>query len=450
MKNLLKKILPESVLSSYHFLFATFAALRYGFPSRRMIVLGVTGTKGKTSAVNYIWSVLMAGGIKTGIITTANVRIGDREILNPFHMTMPGRFKIQGFLRQMVDSGCQVAIVETTSQGILQFRHIGIDYDLALFTNLSPEHIDAHKTFENYKATKGKLFEILTKSERKMFKGEPFPKTIIANADSEHAPYFLNFNSDRKVTYSIDKPSDFKAENIQTETNGAAFDAKGVHYELSIPGVFNVYNALPAIAVGDVFGIQHNDVQKGVKGMSLIPGRMEEINEACPTLPDGAADGRRGQEFRVFVDYAHEKQSMTYVAEAGRSMVGEGGRVIILLGAEGGGRDKGKRPIMGEIVGRLSDIVVCSNVDPYEDDPTPIVEDIAVAAEKAGKVRNDNLFIIEDRRQGINKALSLARKGDIVIITGKGAEQSIIIGGVSMPWDDRTVVREELRKVLAK
>lgn len=415
---------------------ALIAAVYFCSPSKRLIVIGVTGTKGKTSAINYIWSVLSAGGIKTGIITTANVRIGEHEIMNPFHMTMPGRFKIQRFLREMVRDGCEVAIVETTSQGIAQYRHIGIDYDVALFTNLSPEHIDSHKTFENYKATKAELFKTLSRSIRKKFRSKSFHKSIVVNADSEHAGYYLKFQADNKITYSIDQSSDHRAEGIQIATDGAVFDMHGVHYELSIPGVFNVYNALPAICIGEIFGISVSDMQKGIKDLKLIPGRMEEIIE--------------GEQYRVFVDYAHEKQSMTYVVEAGRSMVGVNGRVIILLGAEGGGRDKAKRPIMGEIVGKYADIVICSNVDPYEDDPLPIMEDIAVVAEREGKKRGENLFVIEDRREGINKALRLAREGDVVIITGKGAEQSIIIGGVSSPWDDRTVVREELRKILGK
>lgn len=434
MRSILRKIFPQRLMSAYHFVTAVVAALYFGFPSRRLIVIGVTGTKGKTSAINYIWSVLRAGGLKVGIITTANVRVGDYEIMNPFHMTMPGRFKIQRFLRRMVSEHCDVAIVETTSQGIAQYRHIGIDYDVALFTNLSPEHIDAHKTFENYKTIKGELFKALSQSVPKKFKGKPFPKTIVANADSEHAEYYLKFKAAKKTTYSIEKPSEHKAMDIQVALAGATFDLQSIRYELSIPGVFNVYNALPAICIGELFGISAADIQKGVRGMDLIPGRMEEIHE--------------GQDFRVFVDYAHEKQSMTYVVEAGRSMVGDNGRVIILLGAEGGGRDKAKRPVMGEIVGKSADIVICSNVDPYEDDPTPIVEDIAIAAERMGKVRGENLFVIEDRRDGINKALFVAQAGDVVIITGKGAEQSIIIGGVSSPWDDRDVVREELRKLL--
>jgi UDP-N-acetylmuramoyl-L-alanyl-D-glutamate--2,6-diaminopimelate ligase len=336
----------------------------------------------------------------------------------------------------MVNEKCECAIVETTSQGIAQFRHIGIQYDVAIFTNLTPEHIDAHKTFDNYRMMKGKLFEVLSKSKIKIFRNRKFPKTIIANADSEYAPYFLSFNAERKESFSIDLASENRAENILLDKNGISFALNREEYSLSIPGIFNVYNALPAIIVGKIFGIPKIHIRKSLEDLRVIPGRMEEIKE--------------GQNFRVFVDYAHEKESMTHVSKISNDLKIENSKSIILLGAEGGGRDKGKRAIMGEIVGRLVDIVVVSNVDPYEDDPSPIVEDIAIATEKAGKTRGQNLFVIEDRREGIRKCFDLAGSGDVVIITGKGAEQSMIIDGITIPWDDRVVVREELRKILRK
>ncbi len=434
MKSILRKILPRRVFSWYHYCIATLASLIYWFPSKRMIIIGVTGTKGKTSTINFIWSVLNGNGIKTGIITTANVRIGDTEILNPFHMTMPGRFVIQKFLRRMVSSGCECAIVETTSQGIAQFRHIGIDYDVAIFTNLTPEHIDAHKTFDNYRMMKGKLFETLSKSKVKYFRGHRFPKTIVVNADSEFAPYYLSFKADRKLAYSIDLASDNKAENIVSDNKGVTFTLHHQDYKLSIPGAFNIYNALPAVMVGRMFNVSKNGVAKSIESLTTIPGRMEEIN--------------LGQKFKVFVDYAHEKQSMQYIAITANDMKAEGGKSIILLGAEGGGRDKGKRKDMGTIVGRETDIVVVSNVDPYEDDPVEILEDIARVVESKGKIRGQDLFVIEDRREGIRHTLEIAGEGDVVIITGKGAEQSMILGGTTIPWDDRVVVREELAKVL--
>lgn len=438
MKNYLRKLIPSKLISAYHYLLAYIAPALYGFPSRKMIVIGVTGTKGKTSAINYIWSVLNAGGIKTGVVTTANIRIGEEESLNSFHMTMPGRFVLQRFLRKMVAEKCEVAIIETTSQGISQYRHIGIDYDIAIFTNLTPEHIDAHGSFENYKQMKGKLFESLSHTRRKYWRGKKFGKAIIANADDENHVFFSSFNADKKIVWSVKSMSDNRAEDIVPGSDGVEFRVNGDQYKLMIPGVFNVHNALPAILIAKLFGIPKDKIAFGLASLRIIAGRMEEIHQA----------ENKAKKFRVFVDYAHEKQSMTQIMEAAKYLKTPAGKIIVLLGAEGGGRDKGKRAIMGEIVGKYADIVVASNVDPYDDDPAPIVEDIARAAEKEGKIRGENLFVIEDRREGIAKALSIASEGDVVIITGKGAEQSMIIGGQTIPWDDRNVVREELKKIV--
>lgn len=370
----------------------------YGFPGHKMKVIGVTGTKGKTSTANFIWSVLQAGGHKTGIISTANVRIGNESVLNKYHMTMPGRFVIQRLMRKMLKVGCTHCVIETTSEGLNQYRHIGVSYDIGVFTNLTPEHLPSHGgSFDAYREAKGRMFRKLD--------------MIIANGDDPHAEYFLNFPARKKVVF-----------------HKTDFDASKFH--LGMLGDFNRWNALPAIIIGRELGIADSAIAKGLADLKVIPGRMELIEE--------------GQPYTVIVDYAHEKISMTYVLETARQLRKPGAKIIVLLGAEGGGRDKSKRPIMGELSAKLADFVVVSNVDPYEDDPTPIAEDIAVVAEKNGKIRGKDLFVIEDRRAGIRKALELAKPNDIVLITGKGSEQSIIIGGHSSPWDDRTVVREEL------
>ena len=438
MKKHLKKIIPFWWLSFYHYCLAIGASILYGIPSRKMIVIGVTGTKGKTSTINFVWSVLMAGGYKTGIITTANIRIGETEILNPYHMTMPGRWTIQKLMHRMVREGCTVCLVETTSEGLKQFRHVGIVYDMAVFTNITPEHLPSHGgSFEKYKEAKGKLFATLAQ-HIKVIKGKKIPRVIIANKDSEHVDYYLNFTADRKIGYSSRLEADYRATDIAETTHGVSFKLDGKPFALSILGAFNVYNALPAIAIAHLMNISDEKIREGLKKLTLIPGRMELITEK---LASGT------QDFTVIVDYAHEKESMTGVLKTAQAMRHTGGKIIVLLGAEGGGRDKAKRPLMGQLTATMADYVIVSNVDPYEDDPTEIVEDIAVVAEKYGKVRNKDLFVIEDRRLGIRKALSLARTHDIVIITGKGAEQSMIIGGASIPWDDRTVVREELRSL---
>lgn len=434
MKKLILSLTPKFVLGWYHYCLARLAAIRYGSPSRKMVVIGITGTKGKTSTANFIWSALMAGGHKTGIISTANIRIGTEEVLNQYHMTMPGRFTIQSVLARMVREGCTHCIVETTSEGILQYRHVGINYDVAIFTNLTPEHLPSHGgSFEHYKKTKGRMFELLS-SSHKVIAGKKIEKVIIANTDDLHSEFYLSHKADRKITYGIDSSAEVRATNIKESDKGVVFSVGGSIFNLSILGKFNVYNALPAITIGHLMGMSDDIIANGLRDLSVIPGRMEQINE--------------GQPFVVVVDYAHERQSITNVLNTARQMRGQGARTIILLGAEGGGRDKSKRPIMGELSAKLADFVVVTNVDPYEDDPKEILEDIAVVAERFGKKRHTDLFVIEDRRAGIQKALSLAKNGDVVLITGKGAEQSMIIGGVAIPWDDRVVVKEELRKML--
>ena len=351
MKKLLKKLLPEKLVLVYHYFVALFATLYYGFPSKKMIVIGVTGTKGKTSTINFIWSCLTAGGHKTGIISTANIRIGEKEFLNKYHMTMPGRFTIQKLMAQMVKNSCKFCIVETTSEGIKQSRHIGVYYDIAVFTNLSPEHLEAHGgSFEKYKQMKAKMFAALS-SHKKVIAGKEIEKIIIANKDSEYADYFYNFKADKKIAFALKNKADYVANNIQETNTGVSFEVEKVIFKISILGKFNVYNALPAIIVCRLVGISNYLITKGLEELQTIPGRMEKIDER--------------QNFTVIVDYAHERESITNILETANSMKKTGAKVIILLGAEGGGRDKAKRPIMGELSAKMADYVIVSNVDPY-------------------------------------------------------------------------------------
>lgn len=428
-KSSLRALIPSSALLYYHQLSASVASTWYGNPSRKLVVIGVTGTKGKSTTCNYIWSVLQSSGKKTALTGTANFRLGTVETLNPYHLSMPGAWVIQKFLRQAVDEGCSHAVIEVTSEGLKQWRHAGIQFDVAVFTNLTPEHLPSHNnSFDAYRAAKLRLFEAL----RTTSKSTP---CAVLNNDSPEVEAFAAASPERRVTYSTGAPADIAAQDIQVTATGGTFRIHNTPFTLQIPGFFNVSNAVAAVAVGRALGLSLEQCAPGIAALAGVPGRMEKIDMQ--------------QSFSLWVDYAHEKESMGGLLETLRAMrTSADQRIIILLGAEGGGRDKTKRPIMGEQVGRLADYVVVSNVDPYEDDPTPICEDIAQAARKAGKIQDQNLFVIEDRRSGIAKALSLAQPGDLVAITGKGAEQSIVIGGKSSPWDDRTVVREELTKLL--
>ncbi|MEK7104323.1 MAG: UDP-N-acetylmuramoyl-L-alanyl-D-glutamate--2,6-diaminopimelate ligase [Patescibacteria group bacterium] len=432
-KSTIKKLLGSKAVSSYHYFKAQIAALYFGYPTKNLVVIGVIGTKGKTSTSNFIWNCLDKAGLKASMFSTANIRIDQKESLNKFHMTMPSPFIVQKFFKQTLKEKCVFTIIETTSEGIKQFRHKGIDFDFLVFTNLTPEHLPSHEcSFEKYKEAKGKVFGGLTDYPDKHLAGLDIKKTIIANIDDTHSEYFLNFKAEKKFSFSIKNQSNYQAENLQADDKGTSFSVKGKPYRLNLLGDFNVYNALPSIVIGDLLGIDYEQIRQGLADLKTLPGRMEIM--------------ALGQNFVVLVDYAHEPKSIEVALAASRNLVKNNGKLIILLGAEGGGRDKAKRPKMGELSGRLADVVVVSNVDPYDDDPKEIIKDIAVACVQAGKIINQNLFVIEDRREGIKKCLQLAQQGDVVLITGKGAEQSMIVKGQKIPWDDRDVVKEELKK----
>lgn len=433
MKKKLKKILPLWLFDFYRLVKARLAVFFNGFPSEKLLIIGITGTKGKSSTANFIWAGLTAGSIKTGLISTANLKIGSDEFLNKYHMTMPDPFVIHRFLKKCLKAGCQAAIIETTSEGIKQKRHEGINYDILVFTNLTPEHIDAHGSFEKYRQTKQTVFKNLLRHKRKNIK--PFgliQKSIIVNADSPEADNFSRFPADKKITFGT-KSGEVKAENIKNNERGVSFSFKGKAVNLKLMGDFNVLNALPVLALAKILNLKEDDVIKGLEQMEIIPGRMEVIQK---------------KPFWAVVDYAHEKISLTEALKAGRRKIKPANKLIVLLGAEGGGRDKQKRGLMGEIAARLADYVIIANVEPYDDDPMEIINDIARAAIAHGKKEGINLFKIEDRRLGIAKALSLAKKGDFVLITGKGAEQSMIIKKNKIIWDDRLIVRQELKKII--
>ena len=434
MKKIIKFFTPRFLISFYHWFLAYLGALIYGFPSRKMVVIGVIGTRGKTSTANFIWSVLNAAGEKAGMTGTANLRIGKEEQLNKYHMTMPGRFFIQNFLRKMVQAGCRYAIIETPSEGVEQWRHKGIFYDIAVLTTLYPEYLAVHDwDFERCKKMHLKVFEELHCQPRKTINGKEIPKVIVVNSDNEDRELFLKPPADKKITYGLKAGADFTAVSVKTENGAVSFEVNGEKYELGTKGSFNVSNALAAIAVANSLGIDEKFIKEGLKSLSLVPGRMEKIDE--------------GQNFDVFVDYAHDGPSMTAALNAVQEIKNPETKIILILGAEGGGRDKKKRPVMGKLAAEKSDYVIVTNTDPYDDDPMEIINDIADAAETAGKIKNKDLFSISDRREGIRKALKLAKNGDIVIITGKGAEQSMIVGSDKISWDDREAVRQELKKI---
>ena len=468
MLSTVKKIIPLRLFRAfqpiYHYIIAFFSALAYRFSSKNLIVVGVTGTTGKTSTVYLIAKMLAQAGYKTGFTSTAVFSNGDQEWLNDKKMTMPGRFFIQKTLRQMVKNNCRYAIIETTSEGIKQFRHRFINYDVVVFTGIYPEHLESHGNFANYQAAKGRLFAHLKKCSTKYINEEKkvcrpktalkkidfsrVPKTIIVNGDDEKAPYFLNFWSEVKMVYSFDpqKNEEFWKKNLASEalvkdfsvTRGEGIETSALgtkvfinHQEIDLQllGEFNAENALAAYSVGENQKLTPIQIKTGLESVSGLAGKLEVIEA--------------GQNFMALVDYSFEPKALEKLYQIIDLIPHH--RLIHLLGSAGGGRDKARRPILGSLAGKKADLVIITNEDPYDEDPGSIIEAVASGAEEAGKTLDKDLFKILDRREAIKKALTLAEEGDLLLFTGKGAEQYICqANGQKVAWDDRQVVREEI------
>lgn len=406
MKNTIKKITPNSLLSAYHFLLSFLGAVFYGFPSRKLKIIGVTGTNGKSTTVFLINQILEKAGYKTAssssIYFTTN---GDIE-LNNLKMTMPGRFKIHKFLRRAVEAGCQYAVLEITSEGIKQHRHRFIGFDTAVFTNLTPEHIESHGGFENYKKAKGKLFQSL----------KPNGKSIV-NLDDPNSHYFLRFAAKEKITYTVKS-----LEKIEIKKSYSSFFINNSLFIIHLLGKFNISNALAAIAVGTAEGISLEKMKLALGEIKGIPGRLEIVTKEL---------------FTVIVDYAHTPDALEKVYQTARKM--SDGKLIGVLGSAGGGRDKWKRPEMGKIAEKYLDMIIITNEDPYDEDPSQIISEIVEG------IKNKEVKKIIDRREAIRYALKIAEKDDVVIITGKGCELWMCVeGNKKIPWDDRKVVKEEI------
>ncbi|MBT5808169.1 UDP-N-acetylmuramyl-tripeptide synthetase [Candidatus Uhrbacteria bacterium] len=420
---LLRKITPKPLIQGYHYALARFAAFGYRYPSKELVVIGVTGTNGKSTTTEFIGRMLESMGERIGWTTTASFKVAEREWVNDQKMTMLGRFQTQKMLRDMVKAGCTYAIVETSSQGIVQSRHVGIDYDVAVFTNLTPEHIEAHGGFENYKQAKGKLFEVC--------KG-----THVINLDDAHADFFLNFEAETVTGFGLrnSKATQVNAAPVvpdQVELSGACttFVLGDLTMHLKTIGQFYLQNALAAITTVRALGVDWEDVQRAAEQLEPIGGRLEQIDE--------------GQAFHVVVDYAYEPAALNAAYEALELI--EYNRLIHIVGSAGGGRDVARREVLGEMVAEHDDIVIVANEDPYDEDPMQIINDVADAAVGAGMKDGVNVFRILDRQEAIDYAIKIAEPNDLVLITGKGSEPVMAVAnGKKVPWDDRQAARKSL------
>ncbi|MCR4256205.1 MAG: UDP-N-acetylmuramoyl-L-alanyl-D-glutamate--2,6-diaminopimelate ligase [Candidatus Uhrbacteria bacterium] len=419
MLNRLKKLVPEPIVRVYHYVLARLAQLAYGNPSKDLIVIGVTGTNGKTTTAYFLAKALEASGFKTGCTTTAVMKVGKKEWLNKTKMTMPGRFFLQKTLRDMVKAGCKYAVVEVSSQGLIQHRHIGINYDLAVFTNLTPEHIEAHGGFEHYKRAKRRLFEMVDKA--------------VLNADSDFIDYYAQTPGLEHIEwYSVRARKGLFPESMTLEGNGSSFIVEGAPVRINQPGEYNVSNALAALAVCKHYDVDLNKAAERLEAIHTVPGRFERVEI--------------GQPWTVIVDYAPEPESFRRLYDA-LDLVPKK-RVIHVLGSCGGGRDVSRRPILGRMAAERADVVIVTNEDPYDDDPQLIIDQVADGAVAGGKRDGKDLFRVLDRREAIYKAMEMARAGDLVVLTGKGCEPWICLDhGRKVPWDEVKVAKEAILNV---
>lgn len=427
MKQFLRKVLPIFLINTYHLILTFLGAVLFGFPSRHLKVIGVTGTNGKSTTVEFITKVLEEAGFKVASISSIKFKIGKKEWPNLLKMTMPEGFLIQRFLKEARRAKCDYVVLEVTSQGIVQHRHRFIKFDVAVFTNLVPEHIEAHKGFENYKKAKGKLFEA-TKNIH------------IVNLDDKNAEYFLQFPAKKKYGFCIEtSPKEIKKEtfdkvdkivkarDIAESKDGVSFFQEDLKIRLWLLGKFNVYNALAAIACALSQGIDIETCKRALEKINHIPGRMEIVIK---------------RPFLVIIDYAVVPESLEAVYREIQTLFSPN-KMICVFGACGGGRDRWKREKLGEIADRYCQKVILTNEDPYDEDPKNILKEIEAGIENKIKVTK-----ILDRRKAIRETLKKAKEEDVVVLTGKGCEPWMCMaGGKKIPWDEKKIVQEEFKKI---
>ena len=409
------------------------AAAFYNWPARRLSVIGVTGTDGKTTTSNIIHKILVTAGIRTGMISTVNAVIGDEMLDTGFHVTTPDAHDVQRYLAKMVESGLTHVVLETTSHGWAQYRVDACEFDIGVVTNITHEHFDEHGTYENYRAAKARLFSSLEQTKEKP---QGNPRLGVINRDDRSFEFLSEFIKTRKVSYGIGSDADVCAHDVKHSPSGISFNAAlrdlNVGIKSSLIGAYNVSNCLAALAATIYgLGIDPEVAARGIASLDGIPGRMESID--------------LGQSFTAIVDFAHTPNALKVTLEASRKMTR--GRVISIFGSAGL-RDKEKRRMMAETSVELADISILTAEDPRTESLEGILEEMAAGARSKGGREGETFWRIADRGEAIRFALRLARDGDIVLACGKGHEQSMCFGKTEYLWDDRTAMRAALSEFL--
>ncbi len=419
--------MPKSIKRLYHFGWAILGMLRYGRPSRKMIVIGVTGTDGKTTTTTFLYEILKKMGLRVAMINGLRFVLPSKEWKNHSDNSTPGKTIIRRFLRQALKEQCQVVILEVTSWGIEQHRVLGIAFDVAVITNLTYEHVDLHGSLDRYREMKGALFKGLS-SRRKP--GQE--KTSVLNLDDDDYQYFADIQADRQIRYSSQHPADLYATQID-DSDGLRFrlhrGAKTKDIQLHLRGVFNVSNALAAAGAAVAVGADLEDIKQGLESVTKVPGRMEFVN--------------MGQPFKVIVDFAHTPNGFKNLFHAARKMMNGKGRLIAVYGATGD-RDRGRRPMVGRLAAELVDFSILTTEDPHTEDPRAIAEEIEAGLKEKGKIMGPDYTYIEDRKDAIKQACQMAQRDDIVLLCSMGDYDVMYVGHGKIPWSDREVAKSAL------
>jgi UDP-N-acetylmuramoyl-L-alanyl-D-glutamate--2,6-diaminopimelate ligase len=410
----------------------TLSAAFYGDPSRQMDVIGVTGTDGKTTTSSILHWLLLTAGWRVGLMSTVDVKIAAETFPNNSRFTTLEAPEVQGQLRRMADAGVECAIVETTSSGLALHRVWGVAYDLAVITNITSEHLEVHGTLEAYRRAKAMLFDAVDLDAPAKPVAFSAPRGCVLNADDSSYTYLKEFCRAPITTYGIEAEADVRASDLDLRPDGSSFSVRlpdGQTFRVETPLVarYNVSNCLAAITVGYLRGVTPEIMAGALATFPGVPGRMERIEA--------------GQPYMVVVDYAHTVDSLEKALSVLRPLTA--GRLIVVFGSAGE-RDRVKRPQMGKVAARLADFAVITDEDPREEDAMTILREIAAGAEAVGAREGERFSCVVDRRHGIQVALEMARAGDVVLLAGKGHEQSIFVGKQKAPWDDPTVARETL------
>jgi UDP-N-acetylmuramoyl-L-alanyl-D-glutamate--2,6-diaminopimelate ligase len=417
-KKLVRKVLPKQGIKaaeeSYRKGRVYALQARHGFPAKGLHVIAVTGTNGKTTTANYINAMLKSAGKRTALFSTAVIELDGESRLNRTHRTVPLTAELLSFFKQAKAAKVDYVVMEVTSQALHQHKMLGMPVDIAVMTNLTQDHLDYHKTMENYAAAKSRLFTNYLR-----------PKHVVLNNDDEWFEYFAKRAVGEITTYGQMGDSDALISTIRLQPTGSSWSLADMQLHTQLPGTFNIYNASAAACVGELIGLSTEQIEQGIAALRAVPGRMEVIDA--------------GQSFGVLVDYAHTPDALDNVLAAAKEIATGNGRVLLVFGATGD-RDKAKRPIMGGVVSARADLIYLTDDETYTEDPDTIRAAVRAGIEQA----RGNYIEIPDRRQAIAAAFAAAKAGDVVVLAGMGHQDTRNMGGTSIAWDERDVARELL------